>query len=518
MRQETLSDQTLPSVAALSGRYATKPLVCTVVFHPQTRRIGERLEVPARFKGGPLVVGRNGPGFGRIGVATRSSLQDRHVSRRALLLSWQGNKLCIERPVGASRVQIAGKELRGEVQLTPEQLARGVPLLLAHTVVLLLRFDHVALDNASDDELGLQGCSNYLANVRSEILRAAQYDQDLLIRGETGSGKELVASAVHANSERARKPLVAVNMAAVPAELAAAALFGNTKGAYTGADQAREGYFLQADGGTLFLDEVGDTPPGVQAQLLRVLQQREIQPVGGTVRPVSTRVISATDAPLEEGGSNFKSALRHRLGSLEIRLLPLREHPEDIGVLILHFLSNDGASKANGVNLPGEQSSQMEIARWADLFHQFLSYSWPGNVRELANHCRQVLATGDAGISVPESIRAALEASRQQGSNDVSSAKKRSMHDVDEGKFDIAWEQCRYEPAATARLLGVSRQSVYRRVDQSARYRLAGEIESFELRRVLGECGNDSVRTARQLRVSLSALRAVLRGSGLEWR
>ena len=465
------------------------------------------------------MIGRNGPEFGPVGRAGHAPIEDRHVSRRALLLSWQGQALCLERPQESSRAQVAGRELQGIVKLSRAQLEYGVALTLAHTVILLLRFDHPAAGGQSPDcGLGLCGSSNYLASLRRDILRAAGYQEDVLIRGETGSGKELVARAIHDYSPVADKPLVAVNMAAVPAELAAALLFGNARGAFTGADRANDGYFQQAEGGTLFLDEVGDTPPGVQPQLLRALQQREIQPVGGRVRAVSLRVISATDAPLESEDCDFKSALRHRLGSLEIRLLPLREHPEDISELSRHFLAADGEAMGKGEILPGEHSSQLALAQWAELFHQLVRYHWPGNVRELANACRQIVAASDVELTVPDHIRALLQKTPRETKRAASVADRRSMREVGEAQFERAWEQSRYEPAGTARLLGVSRQSVYRRIVGSDRYRLAGEVEAGELRRVLGECGSDSARAALRLRVSLSALRAVLRTADLEWR
>jgi hypothetical protein len=251
MPEQRDTDLTLPSyVASLSGHYATRPLVCTVVFHPRTGRIGERLVLPARLPGGPLVIGRNGPGFRRTGSEDANPIGDRHVSRRALVLSFRGEKLLLERPAEASRARVAGRELNGAIELDHEQLSRGVPIVLAHSVILLLRFDQSAANPGvpGGSDLGLRGGSNYLANLRSEILRAANSGDDVLIRGETGSGKEVVARAIHASGARAGKPLVAVNMAAIPTELAAPALFGNTRGAFTGAERASDGYFRSAGG------------------------------------------------------------------------------------------------------------------------------------------------------------------------------------------------------------------------------------------------------------------------------
>lgn len=168
--------------------------------------------------------------------------------------------------------------------------------------------------------------------------------------------------------------------------------------------------------------------------------------------------------------------------------------------------------------MPGLHSSPLAIAHWAELFHQFLRYRWPGNVRELANACRQVVAASDTGVALPEAIRSALDGRHRGGEEGTAGTVRRSMHEVDEEQFSRAWEQSRFEPAGTARLLGVSRQSVYRRISGSDRYRLAGQVAPGELRGALEACGMDGTRAALRLRVSPSALRAVLRNTDLEWR
>ena len=184
------------------------------------------------------------------------------------------------------------------------------------------------------------GESAALRQVRAHVERIADLPVPVLVRGETGTGKELVARAVHLRSPRRDGPFVSVNLGAIPRDLAAAELFGAVRGAYTGAAQDRPGFFRAARGGTLFLDEVGEAPPEVQAMLLRVLESGEMYPVGGQA-PVATdvRLIAATDADLEERirDGRFKAPLLHRLAGYEIRLPPLRERREDIGPLFVHF-------------------------------------------------------------------------------------------------------------------------------------------------------------------------------------
>jgi two-component system nitrogen regulation response regulator GlnG len=508
------ADLTLPSVvAALPGNDNGQALVLTLIFHPCTARIGERAVID-RQKTNDWTLGRLGPLFSRGEGAQQMPLEDRHVSRRALEFSWSGDSLAVARPDDSSRCRVSGRELQDDVILDREQLRSGVPLMLSHTVVLLLRLmDGVPLAVAPDN-LGMCGNSAYMHSLRQQVTQAAANDVDVLIRGETGTGKELVARALHDVGPRSDGPLVSVNMAAIPAELAAAALFGAARGAFTGSDRATTGYFRDAQGGSLFLDEVGDTPAEVQPQLLRALQQREVQSVGGRMYSVDVRVISATDAVLEGQGCDFKAALRHRLGAAEIPLLPLREHPEDIGELaLLMFNSAAGAGKASAL-LPAEHSGERQIAAWCELFHRLLCYPWPGNVRELENFCRQIMVASEQCLTIPRHIQASLQPARSKPVTGVASRKLRS---VVEAEFAQAWEDSGFEVTATARLLGVSRPSVYRRVENSREYRLADQVPMAELRSALAACGADAGVAAGVLRVSAAGLRTVLRHTDLEW-
>lgn len=517
------ADLTLPSVvAALPGGYRERDLALTIIFHPCTSRIGERAIVARGSDAAPMVLGRLGPVFGRCPDQAGSSLLDGHISRRAVELINRGDTVTLRRVSASSRCRVGGRELTGAAELERTELERGIPILLGHSVVLLLR-----LVSRSNPGLamplpgsGLLGGSAYMAGLHDQIARFAGIDLDVLIRGETGTGKELVANALHRASGRAQGALVSVNMAAIPSGLAAATLFGSARGAFTGANKASEGYFLQAHAGTLFLDEIGDTPPEIQPQLLRALQQREIQAVGGAIRPVDVRIVSATDAALDDEGCGFKAALRHRLAACEIHLLPLREHPEDIGELLVHFLVTGSVEAGQARLLSPEHSAAPEIARWAELFHRFLCHSWPGNVRELANYAAQVVLASGRGLTLPDAVHRALEAGRrdiQDATRDTSGKGLRKIKDVSRTEFDNAWQVSAYEVAKTARHLGVSRQAVYRWVEKTHGYRLAGEVPQDELELELGRHGGDSNATAMALKVSLSGLRERLRGSGLAW-
>ena len=520
MPQQTDADRTLPSaVASLPGKYRDPVLLLTIIFHPSTSRIGQTATVPQHPGRAPWILGRRSPEFFESSVEVGRPLEDRHVSRQALEFAPTSQRLLIRRIASSSRCSIAGCELDESVEFDREALQRGVPLMLGHSVVLLLRLVQQA--EPAIDESGcadsLRGSSAYMVGLRKEVTQAAESDHDVLVRGETGTGKELVAAAIHGGSSRAAAPLVIVNMAAVSPELASAALFGNVKGAFTGADKAGVGYFQQAEGGSLFLDEIGDTSAEVQPLLLRALQQKEIQVVGGAVKRVDVRVISATDAALEGGASHFKSALRHRLGVGDIRLLPLREHPEDIGELLLHFLIAAANEARRPELLLDEHSTAQQIAAWADLFYRFVCYRWPGNVRQLLNFSRQVIMASRQFLTVTDNINSALADDVGPLQTKPDKAVHRRMRDVDEQEFDRALEENYFEAAAAAQHLGVSRSAVNRRIAESPRHRRASEVPLEELQRALAHHHGDSAATALQLRVSRVSLRNRLRGLKLDW-
>jgi len=519
------ADLTLPSVIShLCACEDVQALLLTIIFHPDTTRIGETARIPDLPDTSPWVLGRRSPDFYRVGSDSASPLGERDVSRQAVALTRVGEGLVIRRLPEASRCRVDGSELDGEQELDRQRLQRGVAILLGHSVVLLLRLARLAESATAPEIAELCGSSPYMQELRQRIDRIGRSGLDVLVRGETGTGKELVAAAIHRFSSRSTGPLVSVNMAAIPPGLAPATLFGNARGAFTGASHATEGYFGRANNGTLFLDEIGDTPAEVQPQLLRALQEREIQAVGGPVSRVDVRVISATDAPIEGEGCDFKAALRHRLGACEISLLPLREHPEDIGELLLHFLAVRTHALDCPNLLPGPGSPALEIASWAELFYACLRYDWPGNVRELANCASQVVVADAGGRVLPDAIRLALrrdtpnQRSRKQDEDRKTQEEaRRRIRDIDEDQFEGALRASAYEVADVARQLGVSRQAVYRRMADSPRHRLAGQVPLDELEQALSLHGGNAHAAALELRVSPSGLRSRLRDSGLVW-
>jgi DNA-binding NtrC family response regulator len=221
------------------------------------------------------------------------------------------------------------------------------------------------------------------------IARVAPKDITVLVRGETGTGKEIVASLLHAHSRRTDRPLVRFNCAAIPGELAEAELFGHTRGAFTGATQARQGFFAQAHGGTLVLDEVGELPSQVQAKLLRALQEGEIQPVGsGRLERVDVRVVASTNRDLlaDARSGRFREDLYYRLAVVELLVPPLRDHREDIPELAAEF----GRRYA-------ERFGMENVRLSAELVEELTRASWPGNVRQLENAVARMVALSGGG-------------------------------------------------------------------------------------------------------------------------
>jgi transcriptional regulator with GAF, ATPase, and Fis domain len=240
------------------------------------------------------------------------------------------------------------------------------------------------------------GSSPALQVVLSRVAKVAPTDSTVLITGETGTGKELIARAVHKRSQRASRAFVSVNCAAIPRDLIASELFGHEKGAFTGATQRRLGRFESADGGTIFLDEIGELPAEMQIALLRVLQEREFQRVGGNESiKTDVRVVAATNRDLQAAISDgrFRDDLFYRLNVFPIEVPALRERREDIPLLVEYFV--DRYASQAGKKITGISKKSMDLLR---------SYKWPGNIRELQNVIeRSVIISDSENLSIDES-------------------------------------------------------------------------------------------------------------------
>jgi transcriptional regulator with GAF, ATPase, and Fis domain len=281
-------------------------------------------------------------------------------------------------------------EKRSALESAVEELERLREQLERENLALRDEVDRVSMFEE------IVGTSPALQAMLSRVIKVAATDSTVLITGETGTGKELVARAIHRRSNRASRAFVSVNCAAIPRELITAELFGHEKGAFTGATQQRLGRFELADGGTLFLDEVGELPPGTQIALLRVLQEHEFERVGGT-RPIraDVRVIAATNRNLQAAISagSFRSDLFYRLHVFPIEIPALRERREDIPLLVEYFI--DRYARKAGKRITTVDKKTLPLLE---------SYPWPGNIRELQNVIeRSVIVCETATFSVDES-------------------------------------------------------------------------------------------------------------------
>jgi two-component system nitrogen regulation response regulator GlnG len=247
----------------------------------------------------------------------------------------------------------------------------------------------------------LIGRAASMQEVFRAIGRLSRSSMTVMVTGESGTGKELVASALHRHSPRHRGPFIALNTSAIPSELLESELFGHERGAFTGADSAREGRFEQAHGGTIFLDEIGDMSPALQTRLLRVLAEGEFYRVGGkTPIKVDARVIAATHQDLERRVTDgtFREDLYHRLNVIRIRVPPLRQRPEDVPALLDHYLEEAAAE----VGVPTKMLT-------AEARKALERYDWPGNVRELVNVCRRLTLLAPGEKIEPEDLPGELK-------------------------------------------------------------------------------------------------------------
>lgn len=308
------------------------------------------------------------------------------------------------------------------------------------------------------EDLGLLGASPSMAEVTRQIERVAATDTTVLITGETGTGKELAARAIHRLSPRNRRPFVAINASSIAETLLESELFGHVRGAFTGADRDKRGLFEVASHGTLFLDEVAELPVAVQSKLLRALETREILPVGSTVPiRIYIRLISATNRPLDalvrEG--RFRQDLFYRLNVFTLYLPPLRQRREDIPALVQHFIERFSRDIKRPSPVPDEAAMDA-----------LLRYSWPGNVRELANVIERALILAEDGKlsldDLPPEIALSTESTRP-GPDDLRAARRA----FERAHVAAVLRKHGGDKSAAARALGIDLSSLYRKLEDA---------------------------------------------------
>jgi len=324
-----------------------------------------------------------------------------------------------------------------------------------------------ALDKHQGGVEGIVGNSPEMMDLLSEARQVAEARSTVLITGESGTGKELFAKAIHQMSPRNGKPFIAVHCAALNENLLESELFGHEKGAFTGASERQIGRFERADGGTLFLDEIGEITPATQVKLLRALESRTIERVGGS-QPISidVRLLAATNRNLKEmvDQGTFRDDLYYRLNVVNLKLPPLREHREDIPLLLNHYLKL--TAEDNGKKLGGYTPETVKV---------LTSYNWPGNIRELRN-CVERMVVFSRGSSltlndVPVEIRQAVgeqfqEKARQQKSDLQQSENPLDIKANEKNVIIQALAQCGGNRSRAAELLGISRRTLHRKLHE----------------------------------------------------
>jgi two-component system, NtrC family, response regulator AtoC len=316
--------------------------------------------------------------------------------------------------------------------------------------------------SSPDAQFEMLGVSRAMRDIFKQIGRIAATDATLLIMGESGTGKELVARAVHQHSARSRRPFVAVNCGALPENLIEAELFGHERGAFTGAERQKKGRFELAHTGTLFLDEVGELTPGAQVKLLRALQERRFERVGGTEAvAVDVRVIAATNLELKQEveEKRFREDLYYRLSVIELRLPPLRARLADVPQLAEHFLERATARHALAPKVLSDEAMRA-----------LLAYDFPGNVRELENMIERAVVT--AGVDVLSSSHLFGESSHVLG-NDVQANRsfldlpfKEAVAALERELIRRALEAANGNRAEAARRLGINRRLLYSKLEE----------------------------------------------------
>ena len=532
--------RTDPSTAGLSGtldsrswgkdaRSPGKVLALTLLFHPDSRRVGDWTALSEILLGREALVSRNYPDFTSPDGLPGGPLADRYLSRRPIQLQ-PGPEKGVVLAMGESRTRVEadGAPVLGSRELSAAELERGVVVELAGRIVLLLHWLSQSPLVEPAGRLGLVGESDRLTRLRADVRRVADLDVPVMLRGETGTGKELVARAIHDASPRRSGPFIAINLGAIQSSLVASELFGAVKGAFTGSLQNQEGYFRRAHRGTLLLDEVGEAPPEVQVMLLRALETREINPVGSQApQRVDVRVLAATDADLEASveAGDFRAPLLHRLSGYEIWLPPLRERREDLGRLLVHFLRQELAATG--------EDQRLDAETWlpAHLVSRLARYPWPVNVRQLRKLVRQIvigsrgLARLEAGPVVERLLQTNGGGEDSRGSRPVSipipspaptpaeplQPDRRKPADISEQELIAALRANRWDLQATAAELHISRPSLYALIETSPGVRKAGDLSAEEIARCWEECGGDLDAMVDRLEVSRKALARRLR-------
>jgi len=479
---------------------ALEGLRFTILWHRDPERIGAVAWMPWGPRASSFDLGRHTPTFD-----DGAPLADDRISRSPLQIVGTLAELELWPTRDGQRFDVDGGPGSSGHRASAEALARGLRVGLGKGALVELRIGRAP---RRPTVATLVGRSPETEELAATIVAAAASDGHVLVCGESGTGKELVAHAIHAGGSRRERAIVAVNAAALSANLGASQLFGHVRGAFTGAETAASGHFGEAHRGTLFLDEIGACPGDVQALLLRALESGEAQVVGGPLRKVDVRVIAATDddlvAACEDGA--FRAPLYHRLAQRVVRLAPLRERPTDIAAQAVHFLREGLRRRGRAWPTRGPEDPPWLGRAFVEAL---LGWRWPGNTRELrALIDRTLERDADAATCGPPPFEAFARSSPTPRPAAPGHGQSTSI-----GKILEVLEGCDYRLSVAAELLGMSRNTLKRRME-SAGLRRPVEIAVDELRAALAREGGVP-GAARVLRVSEHGLRIRMTQLGL---
>lgn len=499
-------ESTLPFVAAEAPDPRRLRSTLTVAAHPDPARVGDRLAIERSTD-----VSRADGLFASPDASRRGPLDTRWISRSPIRFTPRDDgSVLLEHTPERARLVVDGAQLGARHLLTPGAVARGVGLTVNGAVALLL---HRCTGLRRPPGMqAIVGESDAMALLLERIALAAAGELPVLVRGETGTGKELVARALHAGGPRAGRPFVAVNLGAIPAELAASTLFGHEPGAFSGAGKGSAGAFRAAEGGTLFLDEVGEAPAAVQTALLRVLEVAEIQPLGrARPVPIDVRIVAATDADLDAAvaGGGFRAALLERLGALELRTPPLRDRPDDVGRLLYHFLAaGPAAHRLRGARQPDELWPPAEtVAR-------LVTRSWPRNVRQLRNIAHEMATFSMGHPFRPGPKLADLLAGEEPAPAAPAAPAAIDSEALSTESLRALMSEERWRISAVARRLGLSQGGIYGLLRRHG-IPIARDLDRYAFQRGLATAGGDLRLMAEQLEMSVRALTLRRRQLGL---
>jgi two-component system nitrogen regulation response regulator GlnG len=499
----------------------------TIACHPDASRVGTIAPLTALLQVDSAVLMREEPAFFTPGSNVGRSIDHRGMSRDPVLsVAAAPGVLELRRsPDTRAKIEVDGQPFTGVRPITAADLRVGLVITVARQFVFILHGVRHPISRSPN--LGLLGVGDSIEDVRRLVAKAAELPTTVLLRGESGTGKELVARAIHETSARRAKLFVPINMATILPGSATSELFGHEKGSFTGATESRPGHFVTANGGTLFLDEIGDMVSDAQPMLLRVLDDRRVQPLGSShTRPVDVRLIAATDARLEAAvnGGRFHRALYHRLDSaFQIPLPALRERREDIGLLFITFLRR--ALAANKcLHLLDEPREGVKPWLQARTVAALCLAPWPGNVRALEGLAGELAARADdpnfkpadyvAGRLKQQLVLVTTAAAPAPLATAAAPVPARGRSgDITNDQVLDAFDRVGWNITRAAALLGVDKSTLSRRLAKESAIHTLMKLTLAELERQKLACGDDLAVLANSLGVAVALLARRLRSS-----